>query len=600
MSEKNKLKKPKLNKLQSAGALKLATPAESKIKKISTKVLETGAKTLKVGGKIVRTTGKTAKLSGKVTHKIGKIDNAFGKAEATEDAAANLVGLAAKGSLKVAGKQAVIKPLKTVNKNIQLKLKGAMTDGVKKRILKVDPAKVGLKNESWTTQVSAKMSAWGKKQAAKAAKKGAKKAVQASGKAAKMAAKASAKAAAYTAKGAAAAGKVAVKLGAALIKGLIALLSTFGGFFFLIAIVIAVVIFAASSIFGLQYAVDEDGNPDVLAAEVTTLTDAYYMKGNDALQALIVENTVNETQPDIVFEGAGVPADGGELFYVTNLHDVLSVYTMRAGSSEEESLTVVTDSRKELLAQTFWDMNDISVTLNSVEEISEEVPDDSADTTDEETTTEVTKKIIHVSISKKSLSYIEAADLYNFDADERTALGEHMTEEAYAYISSIIGQSPTGGTLADAIKINPNMPTSEIGSTIVLNAQRYLGRSYASMDCSALVRAAYGDSGISWGGTSTTMAKECVTMGVVIDKSQLQPGDLVFWQSIDPARGKPYCGNSRCSGACSRWNMIHHVAIYAGNGQVIESVSKGVSINNLWETNKWKIAFYARPYVSGN
>lgn len=65
----------------------------------------------------------------------------------------------------------------------------------------------------------------------------------------------------------------------------------------------------------------------------------------------------------------------------------------------------------------------------------------------------------------------------------------------------------------------------------------------------------------------------------------LLPGDLVFWQNLG------------CSG-CGRWNEIHHVGIYMGDGKVIEaSSSKGrVVIRDLWSSSGYPLFMYARPY----
>ncbi|MGI6169812.1 MAG: NlpC/P60 family protein [Christensenellales bacterium] len=56
-------------------------------------------------------------------------------------------------------------------------------------------------------------------------------------------------------------------------------------------------------------------------------------------------------------------------------------------------------------------------------------------------------------------------------------------------------------------------------------------------------------------------------------QSELQPGDLVFWQN---------CG---CSGY-GRWDEIHHVGIYIGYGKVVEASSgKGrIAVRELWST----------------
>jgi cell wall-associated NlpC family hydrolase len=72
----------------------------------------------------------------------------------------------------------------------------------------------------------------------------------------------------------------------------------------------------------------------------------------------------------------------------------------------------------------------------------------------------------------------------------------------------------------------------------------------------------------------------------MVGRSELQPGDLVFWQNLG------------CPG-CSRWKEIHHVGIYVGNGKVMEaSSSKGrVLVRDLWESGNYPIWGFGRPYT---
>lgn len=106
------------------------------------------------------------------------------------------------------------------------------------------------------------------------------------------------------------------------------------------------------------------------------------------------------------------------------------------------------------------------------------------------------------------------------------------------------------------------------------------------VDCSSLTQWAYQKTGVSLPGTAAEQAKYCVQNGYTIEKQDLQPGDLVFWQ-------KAGCN-------CGRYDEIHHVGVYLGDGKVVEaSSSKGqVVVNDLWGESggKWQTAFYARPY----
>lgn len=106
------------------------------------------------------------------------------------------------------------------------------------------------------------------------------------------------------------------------------------------------------------------------------------------------------------------------------------------------------------------------------------------------------------------------------------------------------------------------------------------------VDCSYLTQWAYAQNGISLPSIASEQARVCVEKGWIVPKSEIDIGDLVFWNRDD------------CS--CGRYGEIHHVGIYLGDGQVLEaSSSQGkVVINDLWgeaEDPPWHLAFFARP-----
>ncbi len=136
------------------------------------------------------------------------------------------------------------------------------------------------------------------------------------------------------------------------------------------------------------------------------------------------------------------------------------------------------------------------------------------------------------------------------------------------------------------------------GQAVVNAAMTRLGAPYSTtyrgrgdyVDCSSLAQWAYKQAGIELPGTSVKQAKYCYDNGYTIPKSELQPGDLIFWSNTASTEG--------------RWRQIHHVGIYAGNGKVIEAKSSAgrVVVNNIWGENggKWRIAMYARPRANAS
>ena len=99
--------------------------------------------------------------------------------------------------------------------------------------------------------------------------------------------------------------------------------------------------------------------------------------------------------------------------------------------------------------------------------------------------------------------------------------------------------------------------SSELGQKIVNEAAKYLGAPYVwggttpdGFDCSGLVQYVFNSLGIEISRVSQTQFNE----GVPISKGDLQPGDLVFFESNGD---------------------VHHVGIYAGNGMMIHAPRTG-------------------------
>ena len=191
-----------------------------------------------------------------------------------------------------------------------------------------------------------------------------------------------------------------------------------------------------------------------------------------------------------------------------------------------------------------------------------------------------------------SLSYLQAADLYWFTAEERAMLHDLMHPEFVTLFANLLGTDPYGGT-APSVILN-NLPANAKGSAIVQAALTKVGCKYVwgsrgpdTFDCSGFVYWCLKQAGISSADALRTsaagQAQYCVERGWTISRDQLQPGDLIFWQNAACTKG-------------DRWNEIHHTGIYIGDGKVIEaSSSKGcVVIRNIWSSQSYPIAYLAR------
>lgn len=110
-----------------------------------------------------------------------------------------------------------------------------------------------------------------------------------------------------------------------------------------------------------------------------------------------------------------------------------------------------------------------------------------------------------------------------------------------------------------------NLPrtNSSVGGQIITAAEHYLGTRYlwggtsaAGIDCSGLVQAAYKAAGIDLPRISFQQAEA----GTRVSLKDLRPGDLVAWDN-----------SPRNPGA-------DHIAIYLGNGQIIEAAHPGTKV----------------------
>ena len=121
--------------------------------------------------------------------------------------------------------------------------------------------------------------------------------------------------------------------------------------------------------------------------------------------------------------------------------------------------------------------------------------------------------------------------------------------------------------------------SSSIGEQVVAYAKQFLGTPYVyggngpnCFDCSGFTKYVYAHFGVTLNRTATDQ----LANGTAVSKSQLQPGDLVFFRANTT---KP----------------VSHVGIYIGGGQFIHASTNtySVQIDNL------DSGYYSRVYVYG-
>lgn len=497
-------------------------------------------------------------------------------------------------------KKQAMKSAQNVTKNTQKAAKGtakatqktarAARTSVKTAQRTVKATRAGVKTAQKTVKTA--------QAAAKAAQKG----MQAAAKAAQMAAKA----AQAAAKAAAAAAKAAVKVTLAIIKAIIAAIKALiaaiaaGGWIAVVILIVVVLVIALLSVFGVFSANEASDGSKPMTETIETINAEFY----DSAQEKIDELSEGAETVEVIYEG-DLESLGSPL---PNWPDIIAIYAAKTSLDPENpaDVTAVDEENIQRLKEVFYDMNKVTYraeeeteTVIMTDETGAAVLDDDGDPV----TQEITTRYIYVNVI--SADYLEAAEQYALTKDQRQMLSELMLPDYYPLFAELLGDTiGDGGEFGFGLNINPDLPPNTLGAQIVAAAKKYIGRSYSSMDCSGLVKAAYRDCGLTSmsGKSSASMAKACEEMGVLFtDPSQLQAGDLIFFSRYDPGRGPEYCGDiGRCgTGKCKRWMHIHHVAIYINDEFLIDSTGgeNSVQIREHWgmDTAKWKWCCFGRP-----
>ena len=251
--------------------------------------------------------------------------------------------------------------------------------------------------------------------------KAAQKTAQATAKAAKMtahAARATAKTAATTAKAAAKGVSATVKAMIASVKALVAAIAA-GGWVAILAIVIICLIgLIVGSCFGIFFSGEDSGTGQTMPAVVREINQEYEGKLDE-----IKNSTAHDT-----LEMSGSRAVWPE---------VLAIYAVKTTTDPDNPQEVATmdDSKKELVKEIFWAMNEISHRSETATTTQTVETDDGAGNIIEEEV-EVTTTTLYITVTHKTAD--EMADAYNFTADQRAQLAELLAEENRSMWSSAL------------------------------------------------------------------------------------------------------------------------------------------------------------------
>lgn len=268
-----------------------------------------------------------------------------------------------------------------------------------------------------TAERTAKTTVKTAQRTAKAAQKTAQATVKASQRAV-QAARAAAKAAVVTAKAIAKAIALAVKAIIAGTKALIAAIAAGGWIAVLVIIVICLIGMLLGSVFGIFFSGEDSGTGMSMQTVVQEINEEYDTKLQDE------KNSVSYD----VLEMSGSRAVW---------KDVLSVYAVKVNTDPDNPQEVATmdESKKQLLTDIFWEMNEISSgTDTKTETVITETDDGHGNIVETEST--VTQTYLYITVSHKTAD--EMAAQYGFNEEQKEYLAELLTDENNSLWSQVL------------------------------------------------------------------------------------------------------------------------------------------------------------------
>ena len=345
---------------------------------------------------------------------------------------------AAEQPKKQAKKQAARKPRQTADKISEpvrtlRQERGAVKtlDWGKKSIKTVDRGRKTIKQASATAKGTVKTASKSIKTAEKTAKASIKttqqaaKAAQRTAQATARAARAAAHAARAAARAAVAAAKVAAKATIAAVKAiiaatkaLIAAIAAGGWIAVLVIVIICLIGLLIGSCFGIFFSGEDSGSGYTMQNVVQEINDDYQQQ---------IDTTKANLSHDVL-EMSGSRAVWPE---------VLAVYAVKTTTDPDNPQEVATmdDSKKAILTDIFWEMNQISSrTETRTETVITETDDGNGNIVETETT--VTQTYLYITVSHKTAE--EMAAQYGFDEEQKEQLAELLDEENRSLWSAVL------------------------------------------------------------------------------------------------------------------------------------------------------------------
>ena len=278
---------------------------------------------------------------------------------------------------------------------------------------------------------------------------------------------------------------------------------------------------------------------------VMSVTSAYVSEFNAEVQNLVTTHSGYDVGEIVYvdYEGTG-PG-------ISNYYDIIGVYMVKHGVGD--TATIINDTSRNRIKEIFEDMCTYTVTSGT------------ENYTDEEGNVE-TKSVMYVNVVLKTFNQMK--EEYNFNEDQVELLelvmgSGNFTLSGYGGGGASLATKLTNSEINDIVKDITDM-NQQFVCRYALNrvgypysqAYRDSGNYY---DCSSLAFYSWKAAGndISYDGATTAAAEAqgLESAGYTVSFEEMQPGDLIFYS---------YLRNGR-------YKNISHVAIYIGNGKVVEA-----------------------------
>lgn len=258
---------------------------------------------------------------------------------------------------------------------------------------------------------------------AEATAKATQKAAEATAKAAQKAAEIARQTAILAYKAAVAVAKaiaVAIKAIIAAIEKLIAAIAVGGWVAVVVVVVICLVALIVDSCFGIFFSSEYKNDGSQTMREVVVEINQDYQNQLDTIKA-------NNPYDDLEMSG-----------FRAVWPEVLSVYAVKTTTDPDnpQEVASVTEEKKQLLTDIFWEMNDISYRTETDTE-TEIIESDDGNGNILEETVEVTKTTLYITVSHKTAD--EMSDQYRFNDDQDSQLEELLSVDNSMWLAVLYG-----------------------------------------------------------------------------------------------------------------------------------------------------------------